>query len=229
MNVKKMSALALVAVAASFSLTACGGSDSGGSDSGGSAGAAAGASPGDGGTPLGAPSDGSGSASAPASGSGGSASGSNAAAGSGKDTGSGTGGGTGSTSGSACKTANLAFTTSGGMAEGELLVNLKNTGATACAMHGFPGVDLKSQYGTEHATRSAMSVPTVKLAAGQETHFTLHYPPNHTGGSGVTFTKLIITPPNETHSHTVPTGINIPVSDSSSGPGITVDPVGAGK
>ncbi|MBP0461406.1 DUF4232 domain-containing protein [Streptomyces bomunensis] len=222
---KKMSALALVAVAASFSLTACGGGDSSGS----AAGAASSAPAGGGGTPLGAASDGSGSASTPPSGSGDSASGSNAAAGSGKDTGSGTGGGAGSSSGGACKTANLAFSASGGMAEGELLVNLKNTSSTACSMHGFPGVDLKGVYGTEHATRSAMNVPTVKLAAGQETHFTLHYPPNHTGGSGVTFTKMIVTPPNETHSHTLNAGISIPVTDKSGGPGITVDPVGAGK
>ncbi|GAA3737037.1 hypothetical protein GCM10023082_37720 [Streptomyces tremellae] len=116
------------------------------------------------------------------------------------------------------------------MAEGELLVNLRNTGPSACTLHGFPGVDLKGRDGTVSAARSKVAAPSVSLAPGQETRFTLHYPPNHSGGSGVTFTTLIVTPPNETHPHTLAQAINIPVTDGSApGPGITVDPVGTGK
>jgi hypothetical protein len=65
-------------------------------------------------------------------------------------------------------------------------------------------------------------------AAGTAFVITLYYPPNHTGGSGVTFTSLIVTPPDETHSHTISEAISIP-ADSNSAPRITVDPMGAGK
>ena len=140
--------------------------------------------------------------------------------------GSGTGGG--SAARAACRTANLSFGSSGGMAEGEVLINLKNAGPKACSLHGFPGVDLKGRDGTVSAARSKMAAPMVTLSPGQTTHFTLHYPPNHSGGSGVTFTSVVVTPPNETHSHTMSLGINVPV-DGKSAPGITVDPVGAGK
>ncbi len=136
--------------------------------------------------------------------------------------------GSGSSAGAACRTANLSFSSSGGMAEGEVLINLKNVGSTACSIHGFPGVDLKGRDGTVSAARSTMAVPTVSLPPGQTTNFTLHFPPNNSGGSGVTFTSAVVTPPNETHSHTMSLGINVPV-DSGSGPAITVDPVGAGK
>jgi hypothetical protein len=141
-------------------------------------------------------------------------------------TGSGTGGG--SAAGAACSTANLSFSSSGGMAEGEVLINMKNAGSTTCSLHGFPGVDLKGQVGTVSAARSTMTAPTVTLSPGQTTNFTLHYPPNNSGGSGVTFTSVVVTPPNETHSHTMSLGINIP-ANSNSAPTITVDPVGAGK
>ncbi|PWI45119.1 hypothetical protein CK485_06630 [Streptomyces sp. ICBB 8177] len=148
-------------------------------------------------------------------------------AGTGVSAGGGSGASGGSAAGAACKTANLSFSSSGGMAQGEVLINLKNVGPTTCSMHGFPGVDLKGRDGTESATRSTMKVPTVTLSPGQTTDFTLHYPPNNTGGSGVTFTTAVVTPPNETQSHTMPLGINIPVT--AGGPNITVDPVGAGK
>jgi hypothetical protein len=114
------------------------------------------------------------------------------------------------------------------MAEGEVLINLKNVGSTACSLHGFPGVDLKGRDDTVSAARSKMTAPTVTLSPGQTTNFTLYYPPNNSGGSGVTFTSIVVTPPNETHSHTMSLGINVP-ADSNSAPTITVDPVGAGK
>jgi hypothetical protein len=140
----------------------------------------------------------------------------------------GTGAGGGPAAGSGCRTANLAFSASGGMGEGEVLINLKNVGATSCSMHGFPGVDLKGRDGTVSAARSTMAAPSVTLAPGRTTEFTLHYPPNNTGGSGETFTTAEVTPPNETHSHTMTLGINVP-ADSDSAPAISVDPVGAGK
>jgi hypothetical protein len=220
MRVRKIPAVALVALAAGLSLTACGND--------GATGASADATPS---ATTAAAQGGSGSTGSSGSSDSSGGSGSTAAP-------QATTGGNGSTAapaddshatgGSACRTAHLSFTTSYGMGEGELLVNLENTGAGACTLHGFPGVDLQGRDGTISAARSKAAAPDVTLPAGQETRFTLHFPPNNTGGSGVTFTGLIVTPPNETHSHTIALTLNLPAGDSST-PGVVVDPVGAGK
>ncbi|QHA03532.1 DUF4232 domain-containing protein [Streptomyces broussonetiae] len=217
MRVQKLSLLAVVAVAG-LSLTACSGSDNGSSDKSGSS------------TPSqSAASEGSGSQDSGSQGTGGSgaSSGKGTAAGTGQ---SGTGGGGTAVGGGAgaCKTSWLAFSTSGAMAEGELIVNLKNTGSAACTLKGFPGADLKSKDGTLSAKRSTVAPVAVSVKPGEETRFTLHYPRNTSGGSGETFTSLIVTPPNETHSHSLPVTINVPVTDGT-GSAITVDPVSTGK
>ncbi|MGW0208315.1 DUF4232 domain-containing protein [Streptomyces sp. NPDC003233] len=206
MRVQKLSLLAVAAVAG-LSLTACQGGDKGSSDSSDSA-----------------------SPSSASQGSGSQGSGSRASDGTGASSGTGTPAAsrTGSAMTSACTTSQLAFSTSGGMAEGTLVVNLKNTGTTACTLKGFPGADLKSKDGTVSARRSKLAAPLVSVKPGEETRFTLHYPPNTSGGSGETFTSLVVTPPNETHPRTLPVSINVPVSDGS-GSAITVDPVGTGK
>ncbi|MFS4093237.1 DUF4232 domain-containing protein [Streptomyces sp. AF1A] len=210
MRVHKLSLLA-VAVVAGLSLTACQGS---GDDK------AAG--------PTGSSTPGSGSRQ-PASASPGTGGG-NASAGASTGTGHSGAGGASAAGGAsgACKTSQLAFGTSGGMAEGTLIVNLKNTGPATCTLKGFPGADLKSKDGTVSAGRSRLAAPLAALKPGEETRFTLHYPPNNSGGSGETFTSLVVTPPGETHSHTLPVRITVPVTDGS-GTAITVDPVGTGK
>ncbi|MEU6775865.1 DUF4232 domain-containing protein [Streptomyces sp. NPDC046759] len=209
MRVQKLSMLAVTAVAG-LSLTACQGGDKASSGSGASS----------------APS----SQSSASRSSGSESSGSQASGGSGPSAGASAPAGsrTGSAMTSACTTSHLAFSTSGGMAEGTLIVNLKNTGSTACVLKGFPGADLKSKDGSVSAGRSKLAAPLIRVKPGEETRFTLHYPPNGSGGSGETFTSLVVTPPNETHSHTLPVSIDVPVSDGS-GPAITVDPVGTGK
>ncbi|MGW1915058.1 DUF4232 domain-containing protein [Streptomyces sp. NPDC002076] len=206
MRVQKLSLLAVAAVAG-LSLTACQGGAKGSSD----------------------PSD-SASPSSASQVSGSQGSGSQASDGTGASSGTGTptASRTGSAMTSACTTSQLAFSTSGGMAEGTLVVNLKNTGSTACILKGFPGADLKSKDGTVSARRSKLAAPLVSVKPGEDTRFTLHYPPNTSGGSGETFTSLVVTPPNETHSRTLPVSINVPVSDGS-GSAVTVDPVGTGK
>lgn len=137
---------------------------------------------------------------------------------------------TGAASADTCKTSQLAFSSSHGMGEGELVVSLKNTGSAKCVMQGFPGVDLKGKDGTISATRSKQTASKVSLEPGGQTSFILAYPPNTSGGSGVTFTTLVVTPPNETHSKSLPATVNIAVTDgSSTGTGITVNPVGYGS
>ncbi|WP_435131513.1 DUF4232 domain-containing protein [Actinacidiphila sp. bgisy144] len=222
MRLGKLSIVALVAVAAGLSLTAC--NDDTDSASGTAPSTAVGSTLDDGGS-SGSSSGSSGTTAGGTSSSTANGTGTSATSGSGS---SGSSGGSGTADGGMCKTANLSFSVSGGMGEGEILVNMKNTGAGTCTMHGFPGVDLKSNYGTQSVDRSSVSAPDVTLASGEETRFTLHYPENTSGGSGVTFTSMVVTPPNETHSHTVPVSINVPVTDSTTS-SITVDPVGAGK
>ncbi|MFL4902065.1 DUF4232 domain-containing protein [Streptomyces sp. MMS24-I2-30] len=200
MRVQKLSLLA-IAVAAGLSVTACQGDDSGSSGTSDSPSAGDSASQNSG-----------------TQGSAGASTGHEAVNG-----GQVAGGGSG-----ACQTSQLGFSTSGGMAEGTLIVNLKNTGSAACTLHGFPGADLKGKDGTVSADRSKLSAPQVSVQPGEETRFTLHYPPNDSGGTGATFTSLVVTPPDETHSFTLPVSINVPVTDGS-GSGITVDPVGTGK
>ncbi|MGW4562524.1 DUF4232 domain-containing protein [Streptomyces sp. NPDC004561] len=215
MRVQKLSLLAVaVAAVAGLSLTACQGSDDNASGTNGSSAPSAGSQP----------SSAQGSASRGSDGSGTSAGGSAAA---GKSS-SGAGASAGGSASRACTTSRLAFSTSGGMAEGTLIVNLRNTGPATCTLKGFPGADLKSKDGTVSARRSGLAAPLVSVRPGQETRFTLHYPPNDSGGSGETFTSLVVTPPAETHPHTLAVRINVPVSDGS-GPAITVDPVGTGK
>ncbi|MFJ8827954.1 DUF4232 domain-containing protein [Streptomyces sp. NPDC102467] len=128
-----------------------------------------------------------------------------------------------------CKTSNLAVSGAHGMGEGTFTVAFKNTGE-ACSLKGFPGVDLKidSGKGALNAERSKLAAPAVALKSGESTRFTLHYPRNDTGGSGVDIVQLVVTPPNETHSKTLPVSINLPVSDTTTG-AVTVDPVGTGK
>ncbi|MDI3421632.1 DUF4232 domain-containing protein [Streptomyces luteolus] len=127
-----------------------------------------------------------------------------------------------------CKTANLDFRTSPGMAEGNLMVILKNTGDT-CTFKGFPGVDLKTDDAdTISAERSGLAVPAVVVKTGEESRFTLHLPRNDSGGSGVNVTSIVVTPPDETHSKTLPVSLDIPVTDGTGRP-VTVDPVGTGK
>lgn len=218
MRVRRISVLAVGLVAAGLSLTACNNDGTNGASSSSTSSASNS-------TTSPSTSTGTSQTDAPQPASGQNAASTNSpGAASGNGANSSTNGATGST----CQTANLSFTASHGMGEGEFLINLKNTGAQTCSMHGFPGVDLKGSNGNVSAARSTVSAPHVTLKPGQETRFTLHYPPNNSGGSGVTFTSLVVTPPNETHSHTMALSVNIPVG-SNAGPAITVDPVGAGK
>lgn len=218
MRVRKMPAVALVAVVAGLSLTACGG---GGSDdatattppAAPSAPASSTQDAGSAGTPA-APTASTGSTSGGSDGAATAAPTAAAANGSG-------------TAAGRCATANLSVTATHGMGEGDIVVAFLNNGGT-CTLHGFPGVDLKGKDGTISAARSSLKAPDVTLRHGESARATLHYPPNTSGGSGTTFTTLVVTPPNETHSRSVPISINLPVSDGS-GPGVSVDPVGTGK
>ncbi|MEU0137378.1 DUF4232 domain-containing protein [Streptomyces sp. NPDC006296] len=236
MRLQKTHAVIAAAVAA-VSLTACGGdADTGAaappasaSASSSASASASAAAPGPTMTPSGTAGDGDG----------GGDGGPHASTGPGSAPGSGDGGGggqapdpatsapAGAPYGDKCRTADLAFSSSGGMAEGEMLINLRNTGSASCSMHGFPGVDLTGEDGTVSAGRgSGRRIPTVTLAPGESSNFSLRFRPDGGGGSGAAFTSALVTPPDETRSHRVSLAVGIPAG---SGSGATVDPVGSGK
>lgn len=228
---KRLSALALVVVAAGLSLTACGPEDPSAAGTTSSPSSASDAAS----SPSAAPdedgSSGSGSSSG-SSGSGSSGSSSTSGGSGSSDSGS------GSASGSTCKTSNLTVSTQHGISgEGQEVVSFKNSGSATCTMHGYAGVDLKGAGdGSDDAVSAtrggSTDFPTVKLAPGEETQFVLNYPMNESGGSGYTFTTMTVTPPNETHSKTLSTSINIPLDnpDQASKPGgIVIYAVGTGK
>ncbi|MFE0101801.1 DUF4232 domain-containing protein [Streptomyces sp. NPDC059009] len=224
--------LAALALVAGLSLTACQGDEdsaSGANDSGSSASQGSGGTGGSSGT---GGSGGKGESGSSGSSAGKGGSGDNSQAGNGgsssDDDAPGSGGGQINTG--PCKTANLQIRATHGMGEGNVLVSMKNTG-DACSLKGFPGVDLKADGGPGgiSADRSDLAAPSVVVKSGEETRFTLHYPPNNSGGSGVKIDRIVVTPPNETHSKTVLIGLNLPATDDSHVDGVSVDPVGTGK
>ena len=234
MRIQRVAIAATAALLGSLALSACSGSGASGStNAGGPASVSASAS-----TPASAP------ASAP--GSAGTGTGSTPGAaptnapsaaptgGSGSGSGSGSGGGSAPQAASlaACTTAQLAFgigPDSGPQSVGDTtaaeVVKLTNTGSASCAMHGFPGVDLKTNAGTLSVPRSKQVAALVTLKPGASALFNINYTVNNTGGSGVRVDTMVITPPNETHSHTLAWNQGtLPVTDGS-GSSITVDPV----
>ncbi|WP_327338191.1 DUF4232 domain-containing protein [Streptomyces sp. NBC_01324] len=230
MRVKKMSALALVVAAAGLSLTACGGSD--GSSAAADTGASSSASSSAGGQDTGSAdtsgsteADGDSRSAAPGSEESGSSS-----TGSGKGSDLTAKGGT-SASGSMCRTDDLAFSAGSAGVKNQVVVNLKNTGSATCSMHGFPGVQLVGPDGLgdtgPDAARTDSKASTVTIGPGEETRFLLRYIPT-TDGSGKTFTRLSVTPPNEKISAIANLDgltITVPASGGTS-PDVFVDPIG---
>ena len=126
------------------------------------------------------------------------------------------GGSGGGSSGGAgpCRTSHLSLSAAAGGNAGDVVVNMKNTGSDACTLTGFPGADLKGNAGTISASRTDLPTSTVTVQPGEATHFTLSYPPNESGGTGASFTGLIVNPPNETASKTVPVSVNLAAADT---------------
>ena len=71
-------------------------------------------------------------------------------------------------------------------------------------MNGFPGVDLHTNYGVVSVPRTKRTPTPVTLVPGASTLFDIDYMPSDGGGSGIKVSTMVITPPNETHSHSMP-------------------------
>jgi hypothetical protein len=238
MRVKKMPALALILAAAGLSLTACGSSDGSSASAKTSASTAASSSTGASTSTTAGTSTGSQGSTSSSSSSG------SSTGGKGSTSGSSSSGSTGSskgsqltsktqsaTSGSMCKTDHLAPSATATGTKNEIVVNLKNTGSSKCSMHGFPGVQLVGPDGLgdtgPDAARTDVSASTVTIGPGEETRFLLHFIPD-TSGSGKTYTRLSVTPPNEKVSEIVDLNDLAFTISASSGnaPDVYVDPVG---
>ena len=203
MRVRKL-AFATLAVAAALSLTACQDDETG--------------------TAQGVP------PAAPTASSGGASSG--GAPASGTPTGGAPAGSTGAGKTAKCQTADLTVTaaddTISGAPANTVVVELKNHSGKDCTLAGYAGVDLKTSAGALSAKRSGEPVVVAVVKNGKSTYFGISYPANTSGGSGVRITGLVVTPPDETHSVTLPwpgTG-SLPVTDDSGSP-VKIGPMGS--
>lgn len=223
MRVHKLTFVALT-VAAGLSLTACQNDDNAGGQTDPSSASSA--------SPASSAGGGSGSGGSDQSGGKGTA----APEGSGSDasdaSGSGSGAGDSAKAGK-CRTDGLDITATDNFIDGDpdgtVVVALKNGSGSDCVISGFAGVDLKTNAGTISATRKGEPGDPYVLKNGKEIDFSISYPLNDSGGSGVRITGLVVTPPNETKSVTLdwPGSGSLPVSDSADGAKVLVGPIGS--
>ncbi|MYR43957.1 DUF4232 domain-containing protein [Streptomyces sp. SID5910] len=208
MRVRKLTFAAL-AVAAGLSLTACNGDDGTAQDAAPSTAPSTSASSGGGAGSAGAGQDSAGNTS------GSQGSEDSAEAGAGK-----------------CRTDELDITatdsTIDGDSEGSVAVTFTNGGGRDCTLSGYAGVDLKTNAGDLSAQRSGQTADPIVLKDGESVSFTVSYPVNDSGGSGVRVTALVVTPPNETKSVSVewPGAATLPVTEGGGSP-VRVGPMGS--
>ncbi len=195
MKYTRIAALAAIGVAATLSLTACGG-DGSGKDSSSKHSSSSSAS-----------SSGGGSKSEGDSGSDGSEA-SNAKSGSGEDTDAAadTASGAVKTGGKVtfCKTEDLAIDARDAAPDensGRIDITMINRGSTTCSATGFPGVDIKDADNTSSPIERGHAQPRITtLKPGDAAVFNLAYDIDNTGDSLAHPTDIQVTPPNETHT-----------------------------
>ncbi|MCF2529409.1 DUF4232 domain-containing protein [Yinghuangia soli] len=143
---------------------------------------------------------------------------------------SGSGGGTGKAA--KCRTDDLKITamdsTISGDPNGTVAVMLKNSSGRDCTMSGYAGVDLKTSAGSLSAQRTGQETVAIVLKNGESVSFGIDYPRNDSGGSGVSITGLLVTPPDETKSVTLgwPGVAALPVTEGPGSP-VKVGPLGS--
>lgn len=112
--------------------------------------------------------------------------------------------------------------------EGTVTVEMKNGSGQDCSISGYAGVDLKTSEGALSAKRSGQPTGPAILKDGDSTFFPVNYPLNDSGGSGVSVSALVVTPPDETKSLSIewPGSATLPVTDGVGSP-VTVGPIGS--
>ncbi|MEW1922939.1 DUF4232 domain-containing protein [Streptomyces sp. NPDC088360] len=194
----RIAALAAIGVAASLSLTACGGDDSGKNSSSKGSSSSSSSSSQDG--------------SQSESGSGSDSSKSEAGdtqSGSGQDTKAGAANGATKTGGKVtfCKTEDLAIDAKDAApdeASGRIDITMINRGSATCSATGFAGVDIKDADNTSNPIERGRAQPRVTtLKPGDAAVFNLAYDIDTTGDTLSHPTNILVTPPNETHTVTL--------------------------
>lgn len=123
--------------------------------------------------------------------------------------------------------------TSGEAGQRHTIVVWTNSSAQECTMTGFGGVDLLGPpdptFGPTYSLpRSAATPSTFVLAPGAAAHTTITWLPPQ-DGPGWTPSQMLVTPPDETHSATLPwPGGAVLRQDAATHPGTFVDPVSQG-
>lgn len=131
-----------------------------------------------------------------------------------------------------CRTDDLDITatdsTIDGDTDGSVAVTFQNGGGRDCALSGFAGVDLKTSEGDLSAERSGQGASPMTLKDGKSVSFSISYPVNDSGGSGVSVTGLVVTPPGETKAYSLewPGAATLPVTDGTGSP-VKVHPIGS--
>ncbi|MYW67871.1 DUF4232 domain-containing protein [Streptomyces sp. SID8379] len=200
MKYTRITALAAITVAATLSLTACGGGDSG-KDSSSKGTSTSSSSSADGGSKAEAGSE-AGSESGAEAGDAKSGSGKNSTA---------AGAANGATNTSAkvtfCRTEDLAIDAqyaAAGADEGRINITMINRGSTTCSATGFAGVDIKDADHTSSPIARGQAQPRITtLKPGAAAVFDLAYTVDNSGDSLASPTNILVTPPNETHTVTL--------------------------
>ncbi|MFJ8925349.1 MULTISPECIES: DUF4232 domain-containing protein [unclassified Streptomyces] len=188
MKYTRISAFAAIGVAATLSLTACGGGDSDASAK-----------------------DSSATSSSSSSDSGSKAEAGDAKTGSGSDTevkaGAANSGTQSGTKATFCKTEDLAINAVDAAPDetsGRIDISMVNRGSTTCSATGFAGVDIKDKDNTSNPIERGHAEPRVTtLKPGDSAIFNLSYDIDSSGESLSSPTNIVVTPPNETHSVTL--------------------------
>ncbi|MEU6392337.1 DUF4232 domain-containing protein [Streptomyces sp. NPDC046939] len=106
-----------------------------------------------------------------------------------------------------CKTGNLAISAvdaAPDKTEGRIDITMVNRGSTTCSVTGFAGVDITDADHTTSPIERGHAQPRITvLKPGEAAIFNLAYPIDNSGNSLTSPTKLLVTPPNETHTVTL--------------------------
>ncbi|MFJ8509940.1 DUF4232 domain-containing protein [Streptomyces avermitilis] len=196
MKYTRIAALAALGVAASLSLTACGGTDSG-KDSSSKGSSSSSSSSSENGSKAESGSD-SGSSQSKAD---------DTNSGSGQDAEANAGAANATEASSKvefCKTQDLAIDARDAAPDevsGRIDITMINRGSATCSATGFAGVDIKDTDNTSNPIERGQAQPRITtLKPGEAAVFNLAYDIDNTGDSLTRPTNILVTPPNETHT-----------------------------
>jgi hypothetical protein len=140
-----------------------------------------------------------------------------------------------------CQPGNLSFALGakakapGSRSQTRQTVDLTNKGSFACAMNGFPGVDLvgvargKQNYSWSLARRPGRH-SKVRLKPGGTAHFNVIYLPSSSGNiNNLTVNKMVITPPNAFTQAQLTWSPFVLLQDGATHPGTYISPIVSGS